>query len=179
MAEFFSSLTEKHIQFIDQQQLFFVATAAADGQVNLSPKGMQSLKVVDANNIVWLNLTGSGNETAAHLRQKNRMTIMFCSYAKQPLILRIYGSAQAVHPRDPQWQSYSRLIPGHSGARQFFEFQIDSVQTSCGYAVPYYDFVGERETLTNWADKKGPEGVKSYWQENNQQSIDGFDSGIL
>ena len=178
MADMFDKLDDNHIRFIQQQHLYFVATAASQGTVNLSPKGMDSLKVVDANKVVWLNLTGSGNETAAHLLQNDRMTIMFCSCDRQPLILRLYGHATAIHPRDAEWKAYSALISGFTGARQFYELNVDTVQTSCGYAVPLYDFQGERPTLTKWADNKGRDGVEAYWAENNKESIDGFDTGI-
>ncbi|MBV1904731.1 MAG: pyridoxamine 5'-phosphate oxidase family protein [Pseudomonadales bacterium] len=179
MADYFPSLTEKHIQFIQNQKLFFVGTAANEGSVNVSPKGMDSLRIIDASKVVWLNLTGSGNETAAHLLENTRMTIMFCSFDKQPLILRIYGSAKAVHPRDKQWSVLSTLFPQYTGARQYFELDVDQVQTSCGYAVPYYEMKGERSTLTKWADKRGREGVEQYWQDENVLSMDNKKTGIF
>jgi hypothetical protein len=178
MAERFDALNAKHIEFIRKQHMFFVATAAQTGTINLSPKGMDSLRVLGPNKVVWLNLTGSGNETAAHLLQSDRMTVMFCSFAKQPLILRLYGHATAVHPRDERWTEYTTLIPGFTGARQFFELDVDLVQTSCGYAVPHFEFKGDRATLTQWADKKGRDGVEAYWEEKNRVSIDGFDTEI-
>ncbi|MBQ62115.1 MAG: pyridoxamine 5'-phosphate oxidase [Gammaproteobacteria bacterium] len=179
MAEKFDALNEHHIDFIQQQHMFFVGTAAAEGTVNLSPKGMDSLRVIDGSTVAWLNLTGSGNETAAHLLRNNRMTLMFCSFEKQPLILRIYGAAEAVHPRDEKWEKYQQSFPDFVGTRQFYEIRIDLVQTACGYAVPFYEFKGERSTLTKWADKKGRSGVEDYWRESNQISLDGYETDIL
>ena len=178
MAEQFHELLPNHRDFIQQQQLFFVGTAAADGRVNVSPKGMDSFRIIDSNNIAWLNLTGSGNETAAHIRENRRMTILFCSFDKQPLILRLYGQATVVHPRDKAWSELETLFPHYLGARQIFEVNVDLVQTSCGFAVPLYDLVGERPTLKNWAEKAGREGTKQYWQEKNTRSLDGKDTGI-
>ncbi len=179
MSDRFPSLLEKHITFIKNQHLFFVGTAGEEGRVNVSPKGMDSFRVVNENKIVWLNLTGSGNETAAHVLENPRMTVMFCSFDKQPLILRLYGQASCIHPRDDAWSQYANLFPETQGARQFFELDVDLVQTSCGYAVPFYEMTGERPTLKKWAKNKGDEGVESYWAEKNTHSIDGKDTGIL
>ena len=177
--EKFTQLEEKHIEFIQQQHIFFVATAAREGHVNLSPKGTNSLWVKNENEVVWLNLTGSGNETAAHLKDINRMTIMFCSFDKQPLILRLYGQAEAIHPYDSRWQSYCDKYGESVGARQFFNLNIDMVITSCGYAVPYYDFKEDRKTLFNWAEKKGKEGIQDYWDKNNRKSLDDLPTDIF
>ncbi len=179
MADQFDALSNDHIEFIEQQLLFFVGTAAEHGSINVSPKGMDTLRVVDANRLVWLNLTGSGNETAAHVLQNDRMTIMFASFSKQPLILRLYGHATVVHPRDSQWSNHLELFDHQPGARQFFEMQIDMVQTSCGFAVPLYDLVSERPTLTKWAKTRGDEGISDYWAERNRLSLDGTPTGIL
>ncbi|MEZ5569669.1 MAG: pyridoxamine 5'-phosphate oxidase family protein [Halioglobus sp.] len=179
MAERFSALEDKHIAFIQQQHLFFVGTAGAEGHVNVSPKGMDSFRVLDHANVAWLNLTGSGNESAAHVLENSRMTIMFCSFDKQPLILRLYGKARTLHPRDAGWDELAALFPRYTGARQVFLLTLELVQTSCGYAVPFYELKGERPTLTKWADSRGPEGIREYWRENNRQSLDAKDTGIL
>ena len=179
MAERFSQLNDKHIDFINRQHMYFVGSAAADGFVNVSPKGMDSLRVLGPNRLIWLNLTGSGNETAAHLLEIPRMTIMFCSFDKQPLILRIYGTATAVHPRDGAWGQLSSQFPDYTGARQVFDLDIELVQTSCGYAVPHYEHKGDRQTLDNWADKKGREGIQAYWEEKNTRSLNDRETGIL
>ena len=180
MGQRFEALEDKHADFIAAQRMFFVGTAGAEGRVNVSPKGMDSLRVLGPNRIVWLNLTGSGNETAAHVLENNRMTVMWCAFEGKPLILRAYGTASVVHPRDDQWDPYMALFgEAVPGSRQFFELDIDLVQTSCGFGVPLYDYVDERETLRKWAVSKGPDGVASYWQEKNQTSLDGKTTGIF
>lgn len=179
MADRYDALSDQHIEFIGKQHLFFVGTAGADGHVNVSPKGMDSFRILDSGRVAWLNLTGSGNETAAHVLENGRMTVMFCSFDKQPLILRLYGQASVSHPRDDNWGELSTLFPDYVGARQIFELMVDLVQGSCGYAVPYYELKGERHTLLNWADKKGREGVQEYWKEKNTRSIDDNDTGIF
>lgn len=179
MAEQFQQLAEEHIAFIRAQHLFFVGTAGAEGYINISPKGMDSFRVLGPSRIAWLNLTGSGNETAAHVLENGRMTIMFCSFDKQPLILRLYGRAEAIHPRDAAWSQLAGEFPDYTGARQIFDLQLDMVQTSCGFAVPYYELLGERETLVKWADGRGRPAVEDYWREKNTRSLDGKDTGIL
>lgn len=180
MAQQFEALNEDHIAFIERQLVFFVGTGAADTTINVSPKGMDSLRVLSPNSLVWLNLTGSGNETAAHVLKSNRMTIMFCSFDKQPLILRLYGTAKMIYPRDSQpFGHYSDLFNHQPGTRQFFEMDIDRVQTSCGFAVPIYELKAERNTLAKWAANKGEDGIADYWQEKNQHSIDGAPTQIL
>ena len=178
MSEKFESLTDQHVDFINRQHIFFVGTAGSESLVNVSPKGMDSFRVLGSSRVAWLNLTGSGNETAAHVRENPRITIMFCSFDKQPLILRLYGKAKTIHPRDDAWRSLIALFPENTGARQIFEVDIELVQTSCGYAVPFYDLVGERPTLKKWADNKGHEGIREYWGKNTK-SLDGMDTGIF
>ncbi len=179
MATFYESIDEKLQGFIEAQKIFFIATAAEDGRVNLSPKGYESLRVLGPNRLVWLNLSGSGNETAAHLKAINRITLMFCSFSGPPRILRVYGKATAVHPRDAQWKNFSEHFPSFIGTRQFFDVEVDSLQTSCGYGVPLFDFVGERDTLLKHASKYTPEQQAERWEINNVTSIDGFPSGIF
>lgn len=179
MAEHLQQLTEKLIEFISEQHIFFVGTAAEEGFINVSPKGMDSFRIIDGNTVAWLNLTGSGNETAAHVLENGRMTIMFCSFDKQPLILRLYGRARAIHPRDAEWQRYLPLFPDYPGTRQVFELALELVQTSCGYAVPRFKLLQDRPTLVNWAEKKGRIGIERYWEENNTRSLDGRETGIF
>ena len=173
MAERFPSLQDGHIRFIGEQHLFFVGTAGSEGFINVSPKGMDTFRVTSPSEVVWLNLTGSGNESAAHVAENGRMTIMFCSFDKQPLIMRLYGRARVIHSRDADWAALLDLFPADVGARQVFRLSLELVQTSCGYAVPYYQLLGERPTLTNWSAKKGREGIAQYWQDNNTLSLDG------
>lgn len=179
MSDQFEKLDDKLKAFIQKQHLYFVGTAGAKGFVNVSPKGMDSFRILDDTTVAWLNLTGSGNETAAHLLENGRMTVMFCSFDKQPLIMRLYGQAITVHPRDERWAELAGLFPAHKGARQIFILKVELVLTSCGYAVPYYELQGERPTLSKWAEKHGEEGIKDYWAENNMRSLDGKDTGIL
>jgi len=179
VSEQMSRLDETLIEFIKNQHLFFVGTAGKDGRVNISPKGMDSLRVIDSEKIVWLNYTGSGNETAAHVLECQRMTLLFCAFEGKPNILRIYGKAIAIHPRDEEWEAILSLFPKVPGARQIFSLAIESVATSCGYSVPLYEHVGERYVLVQWAEKKGKDGVKKYWQDKNQTSIDGKPTGIF
>lgn len=178
MAKQYDAIDDKLRAFIEKQQMFFVATAAPTGKINLSPKGLDSLKVLDTNRVIWLNLTGSGNESAAHLKQANRMTIMFCSFDKNPLILRLYGQAQTIHEGAHEWNELSQHFPTFVGARQIFDMQVDLVQTSCGFGVPLYEFSGQRDTLEKWAEKKGKSGIREYWEEKNTISLDGFPTDL-
>ncbi len=179
MGQQFPEMSEKHQQFIEAQNLFFVGTATESGRVSVSPKGMDSLRIIDSKRVVWLNVTGSGNETSAHIQQNPRMTIMFCAFAGKPLILRLYGKARVIHPPEPQWQDLYPLFTPLPGARQIFDLQVELVQTSCGMAVPYFSFDGDRELLNEWAVKKGEDGIQRYWQEKNQASIDGLPTHIV
>lgn len=179
MAQQYPALDETLSAFIQAQHLFFVGTAAHEGRVNVSPKGMDSLRILSPTRVTWLNVTGSGNETAGHLLDSNRMTLMFCSFEKQPMILRLYGSARTLHPRDTEWPEYLALFSPLPGARQIFLMDIELVQTSCGFAVPFMDFAGERDTLRNWAEKRGEEALQNYWAEKNQRTIDGRETRIL
>ncbi|MET0084565.1 MAG: pyridoxamine 5'-phosphate oxidase family protein [Sedimenticola sp.] len=179
MAKRYPSISEAHQQFIERQKLFFVATSMPEGRLNLSPKGMDTLRVTGPNRVVWMNLTGSGNETAAHLRHDPRITLMFCAFEGDPMILRLYGEAHAVHAGDDDWDGLAGLFPAMTGARQFIEVDVDLVQSSCGSAVPLYDYVTDRDGLAKWAEKKGREGVRRYWKERNLLSIDGVPTGIV
>ncbi|MHB1213455.1 MAG: pyridoxamine 5'-phosphate oxidase family protein [Thiobacillus sp.] len=179
MARFYSALETRHRDFIAAQKLFFTATGTADSHLNLSPKGMDSLRVLSDTCVAYLDLTGSGNETAAHLKHDGRMTLMWCSFDADPLILRLYGRGHAVRRQDADWSALRRHFPTLPGERQLIVLDIDSVQTSCGYAVPRYTYQGERDTLARWADKKGAVGLLDYWREKNQVSIDGLATGLL
>jgi hypothetical protein len=179
VAKQFSKIDDDHRAFIDAQKIFFVATAAATGRINLSPKGMDTFRILSPNRIAWLNTTGSGNETAAHVEIDPRMTIMFCAFEGRPLILRLYGEARAVHRQDPDWSQLFEHFTALPGARQIFVVEVDLVQTSCGMSIPFFDYTGEREALNDWARKKGEAGIADYWHEKNQTSIDGLPTYIL
>ncbi|MEE9352444.1 MAG: pyridoxamine 5'-phosphate oxidase family protein [Thiotrichaceae bacterium] len=179
MANRHSEISNQIKSFIQDQKIFFVATATADSRINISPKGMDSFKVLNKNRVIWLNVTGSGNETAAHVQDSPRMTIMFTTFEGNPLILRLYGTAKAIHKNDAEWSElYSKFTP-MAGARQIFDLSVDLVQTSCGMAVPFYDYVEEREQLNDWAKKKGEKGIEDYWKDKNQVSLDGISTDIV
>jgi hypothetical protein len=175
----FDCFEDSHITFIANQHMFFVATAAPEGRVNMAPKDAASLKVVNPNRIVWVNLTGAENESGAHLAESTRMTLMWCSFMQKPLILRAYGHADLIHPRDEAWDELIGNFPPRLGSRQILDLKIDFVLTSCGFGVPLYDFVQERDTLRRWEERKGVEGVRQHWEEWNQTSIDGKPTGLL
>lgn len=179
MAKQFSSIEGDHKAFIEAQHMFFSGSAAAEGKVNVSPKGMDSLRIMGPNRIVWRNLTGSGNETAGHLKCNPRMTLMWCGFEARPMILRCYGTAQTLHPRDPDFAALNALFPAAVGARQIYDMQVEMVQTSCGYAVPFFEHKGPREVLTKWADDKGTDGILDYWRDRNQATLDGLPTDIV
>jgi len=173
MGTQYDALSDQHIAFIGEQHLFFAGTAAAMGRVNISPKGMDSLRVLGSNRILWRNFTGSGNETAGHLNQCNRMTLMWCSFTNQPMILRAYGTARTIHPRDDAWEELAAHFPPQPGMRQIYDMSVELVQKSCGYGVPFFEHTGERETLKHWTEDKGQDGIRAYWTERNSTTLDG------
>lgn len=176
MAALHPSITPDLAAFITEQPLFFVASAplTGDGHVNVSPKGLDSLRVLDERRVAYLDLTGSGNETAAHLLENGRITLMFCAFSGQPRILRLYGRGRVVLPGDADWDRLIGLFPSLPGARQIVEAEIDRVQTSCGFGVPLLEVVGQRDTLLRWAESRGPEGLVDYRRRKNGRSIDGL-----
>jgi hypothetical protein len=182
MAKQFAELSDQHRAFIERQHIFFTATAAPTGRVNVSPRPATALKVLSPNTVVYMDRTGSGNETAAHLRQINRMTVMFCAVDGPPQILRLYGTGQILRRGTT---AYAELLENAFGgeeplgARQIVRLDFDLVQTSCGYGVPLYDYQGERQSIENWAAAKTPEEMEAYQRENNQVSIDGFPTGMF
>lgn len=179
MGQKYDALTEKHIQFISEQKIFFVATATEDSRVSVSPKGMDSFRVINSNRVIWLNVTGSGNETSAHVQRSPRMTIMFCAFVGKPLILRLYGFAKVIHHNDNDWGDLYPLLDPLPGARQIFDVNLDLVQSSCGMSIPFFDYLGERDELRDWAIKKGKDGLKEYWTAKNQSTIDGIPTDIV
>lgn len=178
MAKQFDKLNPNLTEFIQAQKMFFVGTAAESGKVNISPKGMDTFRVIDEKRVIWLNLTGSGNETAAHLLRNNRITIMFCAFEGKPLILRLYGTAKIYHEQDEEWKKHIDDFSNVPGARQLIEIDLELVQTSCGFGVPLMEYQGARTQLMAWAEHKGKEGIKAYQLEKNKLSIDGFITDI-
>lgn len=179
MAKFQSELNETLIKFISEQKMFFTATAPRNGRVNLSPKGIDTFRCLDNKTVGYLDLTGSGNETSAHIQENGRMTVMFCSFTEKPLILRLYGQGEVVKLDSEKWKE---LIPNFIrdfGERQIILLHIESLQTSCGFGVPIYELVEERKTLIDWAERKDEEKLKEYWRAKNLQSIDGLPTNLL
>ncbi len=179
MAQQYADISKKLKDFIENQKVFFVGTATVDGRVNISPKGVDSLKVLTSSRIIWLNLTGSGNETSAHVQENPRMTLMFTAFEGAPMILRVYGSARVVHRNDPTWTELHAWFEPVPGARQIFDLKVELVQTSCGMGVPLFDYQQDRKQLIDWATKKGDDGLKDYWREKNQLSLDGKPTHIM
>lgn len=178
MAKFYPALTEPLMDFIREQHLFFTASASASGRINLSPKGLQTFCILNPTRVAYLDLTGSGIETAAHLQSDGRLTLMFCSLEDAPLILRLYGRGSVLQPEAADWERHVSLFPPIPGARQIIILDIDSVQTSCGFGIPRYTYCGERDTLVQWAMQKGSAGLRQYRAEKNRLSIDGLPSGL-
>ena len=182
MAKQFAQIEPAHRDFISRQHVFFTASAARLGRVNLSPKGLDSLRMLGPNQVAYLDLTGSGNETAAHLLADGRLTIMVCAFQGPPLILRLYGRGRTVHRGSVEYQHL--LAERFAGveplaARQIVVLDVDLVHTSCGFGVPVLDYQGERPALTRWAESKGEEGLASYRRKNNARSMDGLPTGLF
>jgi hypothetical protein len=172
-------ITEGLRAFIERQHVFFVGTAPlAGGHVNVSPKGMDSLRVLGPLAVAYVDMTGSGNETSAHLVDNGRITFMFCAFEGPPLILRLYGRGRTVLPGDDEWATLAPQFPLRPGTRQIIVAELERVQTSCGEAVPQLDFAGDRPNLVEWSEKKGPEGLEAYRQQKNRCSIDGLPTAL-
>jgi hypothetical protein len=176
MAKVFEYITDELQQFIAKQQIFFVATAPLHntGHINVSPKGLDSFRILSPHQVGYLDMTGSGNETSAHLEENGRITLMFCALQGAPVILRLYGVGRTVRPAMPDWESLSSQFPFVAGTRQIIVADIHRVQTSCGTGVPLFDYAGQRDALVRWAEKKGEQGLYDYWQLKNRVSIDGL-----
>lgn len=176
MGKTATSLSDTHTEFIRSQNIFFVGTApvGARGHINVSPKGMDTFRILSPTAIAHLDLTGSGVETIAHLRENGRIVIMFCAFQGPPNILRLHGRARSVKPEDPEFSSLQKHFPVFASTRSIVVAEISRVSDSCGYGVPLMRQEGERTQLQAWADNKGPDGLKSYRQEKNRKSIDGL-----
>jgi hypothetical protein len=160
--------------WLEAQHVFFVATAplAADGHVNCSPKGCDSFRVLNEREVAYLDYTGSGIETIAHLQENGRIVIMFCAFEGPPKIVRLHGVGSVVYPSDEAFDELSKRFPNSSGMRAFIRLKLTRVATTCGFGVPLMEFAGERDTLTKWCQTKGPEGLAAYREEKNAVSID-------
>lgn len=181
MGKQFASIEPSHRAFIERQHIFFTASVALEGRVNISPKDGAALRVLNENRVAYLDVTGSGNETAAHLRLDGRLTLMFCAFEGAPMILRLYGRGRVLARGSEEYVELLRSAfdnQERAGARQIILLDVELVQTSCGYGIPLFDYVEDRATLTRWAEAKGEEGLEEYWQLKNASSIDGFPTGI-
>jgi hypothetical protein len=176
MGSEFPELNDDLRQFIAAQQMFFVATAplTGEGHINLSPKGLDSFRVLGPRTVAYLDLTGSGVETIAHTRENGRITLMFCAFEGRPRILRLQGRGRAVEGEDAEWSQLSGQFPAFPGARSVIVIELERIADSCGFGVPKYEYVGERTQLTDYAIKKGPEKIAQYRAQHNRQSIDGL-----
>ena len=176
MGKFYNSISEAHQEFIRSQHIFFVATAplSGDGRINLSPKGLDCFRVLSENQVGYMDLISSGNETSAHTLENGRITFMLCSFEGEPRIMRLYGKGRAVLPGTTDWDSLSQHFTIYPSTRQLIIADIDLVQTSCGFGVPLFEYNGERDLHFKWAEKKGDKGLKEYIQDNNLKSLDGL-----
>lgn len=176
MAKILDHIDHSLAEFIGAQQVFFVASAplSVDGHVNLSPKGLDSFRIIDPTTVAYLDLTGSGIETLAHVKENGRLVVMFCAFSGPPNIVRLHGRAEAVELGDPRFEELRALFPGHAGARAVIRLRVTRVATSCGYAVPRLEYAGDRDTLGRWAENKGEAGLDAYRREKNVASIDGL-----
>jgi hypothetical protein len=182
VAKQFPDINEAHRDFMERQKIFFVASAAAGTHVNLTPRSTDSFRVIDHVRVAYLDRTGSGNETASHLNNGGRITIMLCAFESKPLIMRLFGHG-IVHHRTSD--SFRDILAEHFGGtaplgtRQIVTLDVEMLQTSCGFGVPMFDYEGERPTLDRWADAKGADGLLAYQREKNQISLDGLPSGLF
>ncbi|HAJ83586.1 MAG: pyridoxamine 5'-phosphate oxidase family protein [Planktomarina sp.] len=181
MAIQFEALNSDLRDFIQRQNIFFVSSATSDSRVNVSPREISALRIIDDHSVIYLDRTGSGNETAAHMLADGRLTIMFCALSGPPKIMRLYGTGTSVGWENPEFEDliskyYGGVTP--LGTRQIIRLEFDLVQTSCGYGVPLFDYKGERAAIENWHNNKGPDGIQSYWEQKNLSSMDGLPTGL-
>jgi hypothetical protein len=180
MAQTYDVITDELRAFIEKQHVFFVGSAplSGDGHVNVSPKGLDCFRVLSPTRAGYVDLTGSGNETSAHLHENGRVTFMFCAFVGKPMILRLFGRGRVVLPGSAGWGELAGVFPDYPGARQIIVAELDRVQTSCGFAVPLMEHAGDRDLLPKWARKKGAEGLAEYRRKKNARSIDGLEAPV-
>jgi hypothetical protein len=181
MAKQFAALNSDQRDFIQRQNIFFVSSATTYSRVNVSPREISALRIVDDHSVIYLDRTGSGNETAAHMLADGRLTIMFCAFSGFPQIMRLYGRGTSVGWEGAEFEELiSQYFGGVTplGTRQIMKLKFDLVQTSCGYGVPLFEYKGERAAIEKWHDNRGPDGIQSYWEEKNLSSMDGLPTGL-
>ncbi|MCH2155497.1 MAG: pyridoxamine 5'-phosphate oxidase family protein [Opitutales bacterium] len=176
MAKIFPEISDKLRAWIEEQPMFFVATAplSGDGFVNCSPKGLDTLRILDSETLAYLDLTGSGAETIAHIQENQRMVMMWCAFWGPPRIARVHGKGEVIYPDSPKWEEYSKHFEAIPGARAIIVLRGERISDSCGYGVPEFELKEQRETLVKWAERKGPDGIEAYNREKNTESIDGL-----
>lgn len=175
MGKTYEAIDDRWRKWIAAQPMFFVATAPREGGlVNLSPKGLDSFRILGEREVAYLDLVGSGVETIAHLRENGRITLMFCAFEGPPKILRLYGRGRAVEPGDPDWNESTAHFPDYESTRSIVRVEVDRIADSCGYGVPEMTFQAERSQLTTWAERKGSDAVRNYQLDNNLSSLDGL-----
>ena len=181
MAKQFAALNSDQRDFIQRQNIFFVSSATTYSRVNVSPREISALRIVDDHSVIYLDRTGSGNETAAHMLADGRLTIMFCAFSGFPQIMRLYGRGTSVGWEGAEFEELiSQYFGGVTplGTRQIMKLKFDLVQTSCGYGVPLFEYKGERTAIEKWHDNRGPDGIQSYCEEKNLSSMDGLPTGL-
>ena len=175
MGKVFDGIDEKLASWIGAQHLFFVASAPRDdGHVNLSPKGLDSFAILGPRRVAYLDVVGSGAETIAHLRENGRITFMFCAFEGLPRIVRLYGRGEVIEPGDPGFDALAERFPRYSSLRAIIQAELSRIADSCGYGVPLYQYKGERSQIAEWAERKGPEGLRAYQRGRNRESLDGL-----
>lgn len=177
MGKVYDKIDDKMSSWIAQQQMFFVATAplSGDGLVNLSPKGLDgTFKILDEATVAYLDTTGSGIETIAHLKENGRITILFCAFDGAPNLIRFYGQGEPIEPHHPDFNQLLELFPSYSDVRSIIRVKVERIADSCGFGVPLYEYQGQRDTLIKYVENKGPEGMAQYRLENNSTSLDGL-----
>lgn len=177
MGKVYETIDAGLTEFIGRQHLFFVGTAptSPEGRLNISPKGLDSFRILGPTTVAYLDLTGSGIETVAHLRENGRITILFCAFEGRPSIVRLYGRGRSVEPGDREWDGLVARFPEIPGARSVVVVEVDRITDTCGYAVPLYEYQGDRTQLVAWAERQGPDGLEQYKAGHNLRSIDGLD----
>jgi len=176
MGKVYEGITPELAEWLSRQALFFVGTAplSADGHVNVSPKGLDSLRILEPRRVAYLDLTGSGAETIAHVRENGRIVLMFCALSGAPKIVRLHGRASAVTPAAAQWGELRARFPQHMGARAIIDVAVGRISDSCGYGVPSFSGMEPRVALARWTENKGPQGLVAYRRQHNSRSIDGI-----
>ena len=180
MGHIGTTIDDRLADWLKQQRLFFVGTAplSADGHVNISPKGLDSLRILDPQTVAYLDLTGSGIETVAHVRENGRIVLMFCAFEGAPKIVRLHGQGEVIEPGHDDFASLLALFPQQPGVRSIIRVRVIRAADTCGFGVPLFEYQGERTTLADWARKIGPEEIAAYQQKKNAESLDGL-PGLL